>query len=130
MIGQCSIPAWYVAAPWPKFGFRVSRKPGWPRRLKHEIHRIKAPISRTLRFADVAALLPLGVDPARRQVFGYDATQAIAAAAHCLESDGLIMPSARAEWANLVAFPVDPGEYCPPSVQETQPVDWSSWRKR
>jgi hypothetical protein len=33
---------------------------------------------RTLRFADVGALVPLGVDPARWQGFDYQATQASA----------------------------------------------------
>jgi hypothetical protein len=111
-----------------EIGFRMSLEPVWPSRLQHEIHRIEAETSRTLRFVDVASLVPLGVDAARWQGFDYAATQAIAAAAHFLEFDGLIVPSARASCGNLVMFLENLG--CALSVRETRPVDWSSWRKR
>lgn len=113
-----------------EIGFRLSLEPVWPSRIAHEIHRVEAQTSRTLRFADVTALVPLGVDPARWQGFDYTATQAIAAAAHFLEFDGLIVPSARATCANLVVFLENLGRDCVLSVRETQAVDWSSWRKR
>ena len=40
----------------------------------------------------------------RYEIFDYQATQAIAAAAHFLEFDGLKVPSARAPCSNLVFF--------------------------
>jgi len=83
-------------------------------------------IERTLRFADVASLVPLGVDPERWHGFDDAATRAIAAAAHFLELDGLIVPSARADCANLVAFPAHLGADCVPAVTDTEPVDWRS----
>ena len=113
-----------------EIGFRLSLEAVWPSRLMHEIHCVKAQTSRTLRFADVTALVPLGVDPARWQGFGYEASQAIAAAAHFLEFDGLIVPSARADCANLVVFQGNQGPACVLSVRHTQPVDWSVWRSR
>jgi len=113
-----------------EIGFRLSLEPVWPSRLAHEIHWIAARTSRTLRFADVTVLVPLGVDPARWQGFGYDATQAIAAAAHFLEFDGLIVPSARTTCANLVVFLDNLSPDCALRVRDTQPVDWPSWRRR
>ena len=113
-----------------EIAFRLSLEPVWPSRLAHEIHWIEARTSRTLRFADVTALVPLGVDPARWRGFGYDATQAVAAAAHFLEFDGLIVPSARAACANLVVFLDNLGPDCALRVRDTQPVDWPSWRGR
>jgi hypothetical protein len=113
-----------------EIGFRLSLEPVWPSRIAHEVHRIEARTGRTLRFADVAALVPLGVDPARWTGFDYTATRAIAAAAHFLEFDGLIVPSARADCANLVVFldnlPADRRL----RIEETAPVDWAAWRGR
>ena len=110
-----------------EIGFRLSLEAVWPSRLVHEIHRIGVRTERTLRFGDVASLVPLGVDPARWHGFDDAATRAIAAAAHFLELDGLIVPSARADCANLVAFPAHLGADCVPAVTDTEPVDWRSW---
>ena len=113
-----------------EIGFRMSLEAVWPSRLAHEIHRIEASTSRTLRFLDVTALEPLGVDAARWQGFDYQSTRTIAAAAHFLEFDGLIVPSARAACANLVVFLDNLAPDRTLSVRETRPVDWSAWRKR
>jgi hypothetical protein len=78
-----------------EIGYRLSLEPVWPSRIEHEIHAIQVEAERVLRFADVAGLGPFGVDPARYRTFEYGATQAIAAAAHFLEFDGLIAPNAR-----------------------------------
>ena len=113
-----------------EIGFRLSLEAVWPSRLEHEIHRIEASTERTLRFLDVTALHPLGVDAARWQGFDYQSSQAIAAAAHFLEFDGLIVPSARAACANLVVFLTNLIPNRTLSVRETRPVDWSPWRTR
>ena len=63
-----------------EIGFRLSLEPIWPSRLEHEIHAIGAQTERTVRFADVASLQPLGVDVAKYEAFDYRGTQAIAAA--------------------------------------------------
>ena len=113
-----------------EIGFRLSLEPVWPSRIEHTIHRLSARTERTLRIADVAALAPLGVDIARYDSFDYTATRRIAAAAHFLEFDGLLVPSARAPSANLVLFldriPASGGLV----VRETEPVDWTAWRTR
>lgn len=110
-----------------EIGYRLSLEPVWPSRIEHEIHAIEVRAERTLRFADTASLAPLGVDIARYRTFEYGPTQAVAAAARFLEYDGLIVPNARFDCANLVIFV----ERAPGlTLIETQPVDWDSWRKQ
>ncbi|MBV8119137.1 MAG: RES domain-containing protein, partial [Alphaproteobacteria bacterium] len=70
--------------------------------------------------------VPLGVDIARYQTFEYAATQAIAAAAHFLEFDGMLVPSARHACLNLVIFTERIVDLV---LRESQPVDWDSWRR-
>lgn len=109
-----------------EIGFRLSLEPVWPSRIEHEIHSITAGADRTLRFAAVAELKPLGVDTERYESFDYAATQAIAAAAHFLEFDGLVVPSARAACANLVAFT----DRVSLRLSHSEAVDWQAWRTR
>jgi hypothetical protein len=109
-----------------EIGYRLSLEPVWPSRIEHEVHAIEVAAERILRFADTASLEPLGVDGARYRTFDYQATQAIAAAAHFLEFDGLIVPNARFDCPNLVIF----AERAPRlRLVETQPVDWEAWRR-
>ncbi len=110
-----------------EIGYRLSLEPVWPSRLAHDIHRIAAQTERTLRFTNLNALAPLGVDMARYRTFEYAATQAIAAAAYFLEFDGLIVPSARFDCANLVILTERVTGLTP---RESQPVDWEAWRQR
>lgn len=113
-----------------EIGFRLSLEPIWPSKIQHEIHRIRVRAERTLQFADLATLQPLGVDINRYESFDYTATQSIAAAAHFLEFDGLLVPNARSSSSNLVLFldrVVGSGHM---EVLETQTVDWKDWRAR
>ncbi len=111
-----------------EIGYRLSLEPIWPSRLQHEVHALEARTSRTLRFADVEALAALGVDAARYANFDYSVTQAIASAAHFLEFDGLVAPSARHASQNLVLF-MD--RIAPQDIRVTssEDVDWSAWRR-
>lgn len=110
-----------------EIGYRLSLEPVWPSRIEHEIHTVAIEAERTLRFADTASLAPFGVDVARYRTFEYAATQAVAAAAHFLEFDGLIVPNARFDCGNLVIFV----ERAPALVLiDTDPVDWDEWRRR
>jgi RES domain len=112
-----------------EIGYRLSLEPIWPSRIAHEIHTLAARTERTLRFADVAALQPLGVDPARYDGFAYGATQAIAAAAHFLEFDGLLVPGARFPCANLVVFLDRLAAGADLAARHSEPVDWAAWRR-
>lgn len=123
-------PSLAAAGAFAEIGYRLSLEPVWPSRARHELHRIAARVDRTLRFADVGALKPLGVDAPRYATFDYGVTQAIAAAACFLEFDGLIVPSARASELNLVVFMEGLGIAGAFAVEETKPVDWEAWRTR
>ncbi len=110
-----------------EIGYRLSLEPVWPSRIEHELHGIEVETERTLRFADLESLAPLGIDIGRYHTFDYQATQAIAAAAYFLEFDSLVVPSARFPCANLVIF----SERATGLVlKNSQAVDWESWRQR
>jgi len=111
-------------------GFRLSLEPVWPSRLQHEIHALSARLGRALRLADLGKLQTLGVDTARYAGFDYAATRAIAAAAHFLEFDGLIVPSARHTCLNAVIFPDRLNGNAGIEVETTEAVGWGAWRGR
>ncbi|MHB1302688.1 MAG: RES family NAD+ phosphorylase [Acidiphilium sp.] len=113
-----------------EIGYRLSLEPVWPSRLEHELHRITARTDRSLRFADVSSLSPLGVDAGRYAKFEYSVTQAIAAAAFFLDFDGLIVPSARSRELNLVVFTETLSVDERLTVEASEPVDWTEWRSQ
>jgi hypothetical protein len=82
---------------------------------------------RTLEFVSLESLAPLGVDVSRYESFDYTATQALAAAAHFLEFDGLLVPSARHNSTNLVLF-MDRWPSGSVEIKSTEPIDWTVWR--
>src|SRR4051812_6527245 len=43
-----------------EIGYRLSLEPVWPSRIEHELHAIEVETERTLRFADLESLGPLG----------------------------------------------------------------------
>ena len=112
-----------------EIGFRLSLEPVWPSRIEHEIHEIGVQITRTLQFADIGGLATFGVDVARYESFDYAATQALAAAAHFMEFDGLLVPSARHSSHNLVVFMDRDGAASLENLT-TETVDWAAWRRR
>jgi hypothetical protein len=112
-----------------EIGFRLSLEPVWPSRMEHTLHRVATSAQRVLHIADVVDLAPLGVDVPRYESFDYAATQAIAAAAHFLEFDGLRVPSARADCQNLVLFLDRVADGSDLSVLETEAVNWETWRR-
>lgn len=112
-----------------EIGHRLSLEPVWPSRLQHQIHQIAARTERSLRFQDVQALAPFGVDAARYGSYDYAATQALASAARFLEFDSLIVPSARSPALHLVLFLeelLEPGAL---TLLGTEEVDWEVWRR-
>jgi RES domain-containing protein len=112
-----------------EIGYRLSLEPVWPSRLRHEIHELGAQSERTLEFADISSLAPLGVDVSKYVSFDYSVTQALAAAAYFLEFDGLLVPNARHSSSNLVLF-MDRGTPGTLEVKSTSTVDWTFWRDR
>jgi hypothetical protein len=113
-----------------EIGFRLSLEPVWPSRIEHELHAIAVRAERVLQLPALAQLEPLGVDIVRYASFDYAATQAIAAAARFMEFDGMLVPSARYECANLVLFT----DRAPMTAQlqaiSSEKVNWAQWRSR
>ena len=110
-----------------EIGFRLGLEPAWPSRMEHEIHRLDVGVERALRLVDFKALEELGVDTLRYGGFDYTQTKAIAAAAHFLEFDGLIVPSARSKAQNLVLFKDRIKNL---RLVTSESVDWAKWRKQ
>jgi len=90
---------------------------------------LTAKTERTLQFADVASLATLGVDVSRYESFDYSATQVLAAAAHFLEFDGMLVRGARHDSNNLVLFMdrVPPGSF---EIKSSELADWTTWRRQ
>jgi len=112
-----------------EIGYRLTLEPVWPSRIQHDIHQVTTRCERALQFADIGSLAGLGVDVSRYESFDYGATQALASAAHFLEFDGLLVPSARHPSTNLVLFM----DRCLPGsleIQSTERVDWTAWRRQ
>jgi len=82
-------------------GFRLSLEPVWPSLIRHQIHVLAVKADRILRLVHMKQLENLGVDISRYETFDYSATQAIAAAAHFLDFDGMLVPNARFACSNL-----------------------------
>lgn len=113
-----------------EIGYRLSLEPVWPSKVQHQLHRIAARTKRSLRFPDVAALAPFGVEAARYPSFEYEPTQTLAAAARFLGFDSLIVPSARSSALHMVVFLdaiLDDGAL---TVLDSEDVDWDGWRRK
>jgi hypothetical protein len=108
----------------------MSLEPVWPSRLRHDLHELTVQTSKTLNLTDLTRLEVFGVDVRTYRGVNYETIQAIAAAAHFLEYDGLLVPSARYDGTNLVIFP----DRLPPNGTVvsvgSEPVDWDAWRRR
>jgi RES domain-containing protein len=109
-------------------GYRLSIEPIWPSQIEHQVHTLKVRADRALAFENLKQLEKLGVNVERFGSFDYAATQAIAAAAHFLEFDALVVPSARYNGSNVVAF-LD-RLHAPPELLSTKDVDWPAWRAK
>ena len=111
-------------------GFRLSLEPVWPSLIRHQIHVLAVRTDRILRLVDMQQLGKLGVDITRYETFEYGATQAIAAAAHFLEFDGLLVPSARFACSNLVLFTDRVSKAGNLQLVSSETADWVDWRKK
>lgn len=110
--------------------YRLSLEPVWPSLIQHQMHVLAVRADRTLRLLDMRELANLGVDISRYETFEYGATQAIAAAAHFLEFDGMLVPSARFACSNLVLFTDRVSHTGHLQLVSSENVDWLDWRKK
>ena len=117
--------------------FHVARgQPVIPSQVRYRLFELNAALSSCLRIASLTELSSLGLPTA---AFGqlsyaerdqeYPRTQEIAEAAHFIGRDGLVVPSARSEWPNVIVF-CDPAG--PEAVEITRDhglLEWEKWRK-
>lgn len=108
--------------------FHLARQPVFPSRLRYWLYELGVGTKKSLRLANMEALVRLGVEQARYRELYYERTQEIGDAARFLGFDGLIVPSARWDGLNLVLFPdaLDPEDVV---VGERTEVDWDTWRE-
>ncbi len=113
-----------------EIGYRLSLEPVWPSRLQHQVHELSVKADRILRLSNLKQLEKFDIDIARYKTFEYTQTQAVAAAAHFLEFDGLLVPSARYACMNLVIFTERVAAPDQLRLIRSEDVDWTEWRKR
>ena len=108
----------------------LTSQPVFPSKLKVFAHRVSVDLSRTLHLPDLDALATLGVDISRYRERAYQRTQDIADAAHFLDFQGLVVPSARWNCSTLVVFTdrIHPDDLRIEHSEE-RPIDWDDWRK-
>jgi RES domain-containing protein len=109
----------------------LNSQPVFPSKIEAHAHRISVNLTKVLRLDGLEKLAALGVEISRFKEREYVRTQAIADAAHFLDFEGLIVPSARWNCSNLVIFS---DRIVPDAVShkgfETDPIDWIMWRRR
>jgi RES domain-containing protein len=108
-------------------------QPVMPSRVTYALFEVDLALGRALKLLDLAALQALGLDTSRYGQLSYEGketeyprSQDIAEVAHFLDYDGLIVPSARFECLNVVAF----CDRLPPAAMAARKdhgdIDWNS----
>ncbi len=107
----------------------------FPSRVRYRLFELSVTLSSCLRIAALTDLAALGL---RTEVFGqmsfaereqeYPRTQEIAEAAQFIGRDGLIVPSARSEWPNIVVFCDSAGPDAVEVVRDHGLIDWDARR--
>jgi hypothetical protein len=94
------------------------------------LNRLAVRIDRTSVFDDITALTPLGVDAVAFRRGDYGRTREIGAAAHFLDMQALIVPSARWPCRNLVLFPDRLRDAEAVRLLDSHEINWPAWRER
>ncbi|SUC82729.1 Uncharacterized conserved protein [Pannonibacter phragmitetus] len=117
--------------------FHLGRgQPVFPSKVEYGVHELDVKLDNALQLVDLGALQRLGLDTSRYGQLSYDRacdeyprSQDIAEAAHFLEFDGLIVPSARWDCMNVILF----CDRVPPGAMEIAAdhglVNWPGWIK-
>jgi RES domain len=109
----------------------LNSQPVFPSKIEARAHLVSVSLTKILRLDGPGSLAALGVDISRFKERDYLRTQAIADAAHFLDFEGLIVPSARWNCSNLVIFS---DRIAPDAIShkgsESDPIDWTAWRRK
>jgi hypothetical protein len=94
------------------------------------LHRLLVQTKKTLWLPEMKSLIRLGIDEGKFSSLEHARCQEISAAAHFLEFDGLVVPSARWPCLNLVLFMdrLDLGNSL--SVLDTNEINWPAWKEK
>jgi RES domain-containing protein len=114
--------------------FRLRRgQPVMPSQVRYRLFELRVALSSCLRIASLAELSVLGMQTG---TFGqlsyaereqeYPRSQEVAEAAQFIGRDGMIVPSARSEWANIVVFCDPAGPSAAHLVKDHGLVDWDN----
>ena len=115
--------------------FHLGRgQPVFPSKVRYHLHEVQTALSKALKLVDLAALAKLGLDMARYGQLSYQdkageypRSQDIGEAAHFLEFDGLLVPSARWQCQNVILF----WDRVPPeAVKDHGLVDFADWARK
>ncbi len=117
--------------------FHLARgQPVFPSQVRYRLFELEIRLDSCLRLQTLDALAGLGVNTA---AFGqlsyaerereYPQTQDIAEAAHFIGHDGIMVPSARAPYGNVVVFSEPAGPGAVGVVRDHGLIDWTAWRR-
>ena len=117
--------------------FHVTRgQPVIPSLVHYRLYELRVSLSSCLRIYSLAELSSLGLQTASYGQLSYDEreheyprTQEIAEAAHFIGRDGMVVPSARSEWPNMIVFCDPAGPDSAQVVKDHGLIEWNQWRK-
>jgi RES domain-containing protein len=112
--------------------FHLKRgQPVMPSQVRYRLFELRVELSSCLRIASLADLAALGMQTA---AFGqlsyaereqeYPRSQEVAEAAQFIGRDGIIVPSARSEWPNIVVFCEPAGAGAVEVIKDHGLIDW------
>jgi hypothetical protein len=103
-----------------------------PSQVRYRLFELRIKLASCLRFAGLAELAAIGLQSGS---FGqlsysereqeYPSSQEISEAAHFLGRDGIIVPSARSEWPNIVVFCDPAGSGAVETTHDHGMIDWN-----
>jgi RES domain-containing protein len=107
----------------------LTAQPVFPSKSSFFAHRLRVRATRILRLPDDASLAHLGIDVAGYRERRYAKTQEVGDAAHFLDFQAIVAPSARLAGANLILF-TEKFEPQALSLIESDeaPIDWQAYR--
>ncbi|MCP5365680.1 MAG: RES family NAD+ phosphorylase [Hyphomicrobiales bacterium] len=94
------------------------------------LHRLAVRTEHTLRLDTVAILESLGIEAADFPSANLARSQEIGSAAHFLEFDSLLVPSARSAGLNLVLFLDRLDQDHALKVEDTIEINWPAWKEQ
>jgi RES domain-containing protein len=92
-------------------------------RARRTIYTLEVTLARVLDLTDTELLQNLGIGPAELTADDMNACRQIGGAAHWLERDGLLLPSARSPSTNLVIYPANRPDDARFEILDAEPID-------